>query len=814
MFRIYFKTISRSFRKNSRSFSVNIFGLTIACVLSLLIIAYIRFEISYDKHFSRVSNIYQLLLTDSSQNTIKTSHNAPELLGKALMDDFPEVEASTGMIIGKNTFEVNGELVSLSNVIVSDSYFSMFDHRFLKGSPTNALSDANSAVLTKSAADRFFPVGEDPMGKTILKKNMNGDVAPFLVTAIIEDIPANTHFYGDLFTAQPNMTHNLDFNNFYAVPQYILLNDQSNITALEKKLPAFYEKYGAPKKTTLSFLPIDEIRLKSKGIQLSQNNISISDIRLIYVFAFIGFMTLAMASINYINLSIANSLQRIKEIGISKVLGASRLQIATQYIGESFLLYFLAMLLSIPLAILCWIPFAHFLNISDDYSHLLHLGNHLALLSLCIISSLLAGAYPAFFLSKMRPTAIFNQSTFKVGINYAFRNSLISIQFSIATFCMIMTLMLARQLSAWEREPLGFDQHQLISLPYLGWRNESTANAFKESLLNYPDIESVSITSLDVANMYGPMASIDSPMDSSRMDFAYLDADFDFLKTMGLELIEGRNFSESYPSDMTNLDSIKSLLQGKKISENEAKSVFLNRPLIITESVKKALQLSSPVIGKRISESALSGMIIGMVKDFKATSLKDKDPLLIIRGIYRNTGQAYIKIRNNNVSQSISNINTEWKNFFPNRIFEFQFVDERIQQLYLSENRMLSLFRYFSVFLILINVLGIYALVALLCQQKRKEIGIRIVLGARTFGIFHAISKNIFTVMALSFAYTIPIAITALNRWLENYAIKTSINLWVILFPCILLFAVCLFVILFHVRKISSSSVSTSISVQ
>ncbi len=544
MFRNYFILAFRSFYRDRTYAAINLVGLAMAFGAVLLIIGYIRFELSFDRHFTHADRVYQLLMEDKSLEPERRTIKVPSALGRTLCEEFPDVEAAASLRSWPQQVKVENKFLTLNTVWSHSDFFKIFDLKVVYGNAASALSDPQYIVLTRDAAHRLFPEG-NPVGKTIEKVKYDGTTAPMTVSAVIENLPSNTHFSLEALVPDPPVKKALNFRAYSSVSQYVLLKKGSNIANLERQMPAFLKRYGLEKNAGLvniRFLPLTDVRLNSGKIDDQQYQVS--DIRFVYIYGVIALLILAIASVNYINLTAARSFQRIREVGMRKVLGAGKGRIALQFMGESFLLFCLSLPWAVLLAFLCWPAFSDLLQITEDRSYLINLPNIVALCTVAAVSATLSGLYPAIVLSRMQPVEIFRQKIGGFRFAFVFRKVLIVFQFCIAVLLMNVTVLVYKQFQFLTNRSIGFDESFLLVVPNV---HNAQAGAFKQKLQQLPGVESVSYGgSISIGKGYGGSSSMGDPADSTKsLNFAFVDADFDFLKTLKIELLSGRYFPKS-----------------------------------------------------------------------------------------------------------------------------------------------------------------------------------------------------------------------------------------------------------------------------
>ena len=411
---------------------------------------------------------------------------------------------------------------------------------------------------------------------------------------------------------------------------------------------------------------------------------------------------------------------------------------------------------------------------------LLNLQTIFILLLISIVAGLLSGLYPAFFLSRLQPVNVLKGG--KSNISLGLRKSLIVLQFVISIVLIIATLVVQMQLRFVNQLNLGFNKEHLLVLPYTSGETHAI-EAFKQDLLSNKNISNVSMAgSLNIGEGYGGGASMTSDADTTQeWNFAFIDADFDFIKTMQIPILEGRDFSPAYAADRLQPDEIEDSLQKKKgrISPEEDMNIWSSHSMIITRKTAELIKLPKPYVGQVVKLSALHGTIIGVIDDFKGLSLKQKNPAIVLRAYQNAAGNTFIRISPNNIQQTLSNIETIWKKHYPGKNFTFSFVDEKIQSLYDSEQRLAKFFGIFAALGIAIACSGLFSLVALIVQQRTKEIGIRKVLGAGITNIVQLLSADFIKLVIISILIASPIAWWAMNKWLQDYESRVSIDWWV-----------------------------------
>ncbi len=705
MLQNYFLLALRTLYRDRTYAAINLAGLALAFGAVLLIVGYIRYELSFDRHFTTADRVYQLMMEDKTPEPAQRKIQVPSLLGQTLVEEFPDVEAATPFLSWSLQVKVADKFMNLSNAWVGADFFKVFDLKLIQGNIAHALSDKQGIVLTRSAARNLFP-GENPVGKAIERVSHEGAAIPMTVTGIMEDLPANSHFSFDALVPDSPDKGTLNFNAYSSVPQYILLKRGSNVANLKRQMPGFGRKYGLENRAGLvniRFLPLTDIRLHSGRID--DQKFQVSDIRFVYIYGMIALLILAIALVNYINLTTARSFQRIREVGIRKVLGAGRTQVVFQFMGESFLLFCLSLPLALILAFQFWPAFAKLLQISGDRSYLVTAPNIAALFAVAAVSAIISGLYPAFVLSRMQPVEVFRQKSGGFRFSFLFRKGLIVFQFCISVLLMNVTVLIYKQLQFLSNRSMGFDESFLLIVPDVHY---TRADVFKQTLLRFPGVESVSYgMNVSIGDEYIASTSVRDPADSTQsISYGFVYTDFDFLETMKIELLSGRYFSEQYRSDLVDYDK----LIREPYDSDERKRRNINEPIVITESLARRLNITKTDTSVHFP---LYGTVIGIVKDFRVSSFRDESPFIVLKGSRSSSGQAFVRIAGSAVPATLAAIGQTWKSIFPNMPFEYSFADDMIQQIYGHEKRLASLSTVFAVMAIALSVMGLFGLTAI-----------------------------------------------------------------------------------------------------
>lgn len=769
MFKNYFKVAVRNLMRKKFYTFINILGLALGLLCTILIGLFVFNELSYDKCHEKHDRIYRL----ESHFTIQESDDFFAVtafpLARAFKLEFPHdvEEWCRFSFMDNNLFQYNGMKYFEDNVFYADStLFDVFTHKFIAGTPYGALNDPNEMVLTESFAKRIFG-DEDPIGKTI----DTGYGFGFTITGVIEDVPHNAHLrfeaVGSMITLEQffgaDRYHSLASQAFWNVGfySYILLKETGKIQNLMDGYPAFNEKYIVPVgslfNATFVYMirPLTEIHLFSR----LRSDLPTGNMAYIYTFAIVALFLLLIGCINYMNMATAQSASRATEVGIRKVVGAQKKYLHLQFLIESLMIAFLALILAL-IAVELLLPGFNELadrhltfNISQNFNYLL------MIVGVTILAGLVAGSYPAFYLSSFIPVKVLKG---KLGKSKGtLRKILVLLQFTISIIMIIGTFTVMQQLNYLQDKDLGFDKDNIMILTVRDTTGVRNIKTFEEELLKHPQIVAATTSSSIPGQGYGIIVqryeTADGSMKEKGINFVF--AEPNYVDVMGMHIVKGRNFDPELASD-----------------EEET--------IIINEATAEVLGWGDDPIGKKLDFGAGEGTdaqrhtrVIGVVKDFNYTSLHNKiDPILILmtNDPMRNIN---LRIRQENMAATLDFIAEKWNEFNPTFPFEYTFLDDSLNQQYIAEQKIGKVFTYFSVICIFIACLGLFGLAAYTAEQRTKEISIRKVMGASSSSIVGLLSKefSIWVILANILAW--PVAYIALKKWLENFAYAINMNI-------------------------------------
>jgi predicted permease len=760
----FFKTAFRNLKANKVYSILTVAGLGVGVAVFLVIFLFIRYQESFDSFHSKKANIYRILTTGDKPGDDATAA-VPYPLPAALEHDFPGWKI-TG-IFAFNDFPVReldetGKAVKLFKekegvFCVDSTFFHLFDFRWLAGGPDRSLAQRTSVVLSRRTADRYFGDWRKAMGQSI---GCFGPKNVFKVTGILADPPSNTDFKLDMVFPYPilNFDGGKDWWSINDAHEcYVLLPGGADTAAVNRQLSAFSKKYRDPNdKKTQMVEPLARVHYDEKSGNYSRSTITDARIQSLWL---IASFILLIACVNFINISTAQAVNRAKEVGVRKVLGGGRGQLRLQFLLETGMLVFGGVLLAVLLTCLLVTPISKVLEIPMS----LHLfGKREVLLFLgatVVVVTLLAGFYPALVLSAFKPiTALKARMTARSNRGLTLRRGLVVLQFVIAQALIIGTLLVVRQLNYFLHAPMGFDQSAVVTVPFPhDSLSKSKLSYVRNRLLALKDVRAVSFNSSAPANddiWWAGFTFDHRPKDEAFAAMnMYIDADF--LNTYSMQLTAGRN--------ITRTDSIREFL----VNETMVKKLGFTRP--------------EDILGKQINMGRDVGPVVGVVQNFLSTTLKDTGSIagaVLMRYNPRGLNAAGIKMDGQDMAATIGAIRRIWNEVYPDNIFEYQFLDERIAGFYKEETKLSTFYTVFASIAIFLSCLGLYGLASFMAVQRLKEVGIRKVLGATVGNIVYLFTREFVVLVGLAFLVAAPIAWYFVHQWAQDYAYRLPFGVW------------------------------------
>lgn len=779
----------RTLRKDKTYSILNITGLTIGITCSLMLLMYILHELSYDRYHENARNIYRVVSNIKETDNAFTWAVAQIPLADELRDNYPEVKNAVRFFGTGRSLYKNGEKQFYEEefYLADSTTFDMFTYNFLHGDQATALDNPFSIVLTEETAMRYFGEVSSALGQSI--QNQQGE--EFKVTGVMENVPLNSHFIFDgLISRNTRPDFQGSWGNF-GVNTYIHLPggyDLSKMyTSLDKvikeKVDPIFEQFGISIKYELQ--PILDIHLYSKIQDEAEDG---GDISYIYIFASVAAFMLIIACINYMNLATARSINRAREVGVRKVMGSLRRQLIAQFIVESVVLAMIAMLLSLIL-VYALLPFFNDLaNKSLPFSYLLQPTILFSLLGIVIFVGIVGGSYPAFYLSSFNPVTVLKGKLTTKGGNAFFRKFLVVFQFAISIFMLISTLIVFDQLQFMRNKDLGFEKERVVRLSLNEQALREKSQGLLDRLRQTPEVASVGMASSFPGRGIGKLLLKVEDNEGSLTDRGVdlYSADYDYVKTMGMKIVEGRDFSRAVPSDTT-------------------------YAVLVNESMVKRMSWDEP-IGKKFifeggDEEDVEKRVVGVVKDYHQNSLYDPiEPLMIM--LDDNNGNVLIRTAEGDVRQSIEAIERAWKDVFPSYTFEYDFLDADFNSQYKADEKRSQIFTAFSGLTIVIACLGLLGLAAFTTEQRTKEIGVRKVIGATVRHLVMLVSREFFLLVGIGMLVAFPVAWYFTNDWLQNFAYRIDLEgEWpTFLISALLAFVITLITVGYHVVRAASAN--------
>ncbi|MBK0403168.1 ABC transporter permease [Adhaeribacter sp. BT258] len=767
MLKNYFKTAYRNLLRHKFYSAITILGLATGIACFLLIFMFIQDEVRYDKFHSKADRIYRMVgKLDSEEGQGEESSSNPPPVAQALKTDYPHLIEETVRFFNFQqptlTLELEEKKINEKHLFFADStLFKVFDFPLAKGNPEKALAEPNSIVLTQKLAEKYFG-DEDPLGK-VLKFEGQFNLK---VTGVLAEIEHPTHIpfeglisFRTAYVMSPNLDKNWVWNPAWT---YILLKDGVSPEELEAQFPNFIKKYYpefVQPQITHYLQPLKSIHLHSDLDYEMQPN---GDINNIFIFGVIGIFILVIACINFMNLATARAAGRAKEVGIRKVSGAYRSQLIGQFLAEAVLLSFLAVMLALALVEILLPVFSEVSGKALDANIFTNPALLVGLLLIGLLTGLVSGLYPAFFLSAFEPVKVLKGSAAKAGSGSAvLRKSLVVLQFAISLGLIVGTFVINRQLQYMRSVDLGFKKEQVLILPLRPPLAPKT-QALTDELLRNKNITSVTTMNEILGENHNTHEFNYEGMERGKwIYFPALIINEDFVKTLGLQLVAGRDFSKTHQRD----DSLG---------------------LLINEAMVKHLGWGTPenAIGKRFDTPGGSEKVIGVVKDFNFVSVANNIGPFVLDLPHRRHSffwKKYLALRISpeNHEQTMAHVEQVWGKFSPQFPLEYFFLDQRLNQQYRTQENLGKLVGYFSILAIMIACLGLFALASFTAQQRTKEIGIRKVMGASVRSIVYLLTKDFVKLVMLAALIAFPVAYFGMHHWLRNFAYRVPIPVWV-----------------------------------
>jgi len=767
----------------------------IGITFSMLLILYIRDELSYDRFHSKADRIYRInsYIKEPEKEMLKWAITQFPL-GPALSAKFPEVEEAVRFVPKSRTLFRNGDIKLFEEKIfyTDSNFFRVFTHDIIDGNAVTALRAPNTAVITETVARKYFGSTKNVVGKTL--RDDNSQI--LTVTAVIKDVPKHSHFRFNMLisvnTLPVDFANNWGGFSFYT---YVLLKPQVSAAAFEKKLAPLYDEFMAPIfsqyniKIHYGIKPITDIHLQSDTTSEPEELGSMS---YIYIFSAVVVFMLLIACINYMNLTTARSARRAKEIGIRKVTGSTRLQLIAQFLVESTVTTFVALLLSIGLLFLFLPRFNLIAGKEIGYATLWDPATLLTAFIMVLIVGLIGGSYPAFYLSGLQPVKILKGSVSKSSSNVNLRRFLVVTQFTISLIMLICTWVVDRQLDFLRTRDLGFRKEQVLSLSANSNKDiGSSILAFKNELRKQPRVTAVGTgqTKPGGAGVNFNLFSVETKNGYTDQGVDIYAVDEDYLQTLGIPVTRGRNFT-----------GLQDTLRNIIVNEKMAEYFGWDEPL-----------------GKKVKfpgdTSGFALEVIGVIRDFHQKSLYNPIAPLIL--FYRPNNQSILaKISADQVENTVAGIEQSWQKIFPDLEFSYSFLDDDFNAQYAADERRGKIYATFSMLTILITCLGLLGLIAFTTEQRQKEISIRKVLGAGISQLVPLLTKNFVILVGISCLVAFPVAFIFMHQWLQIFPYNAGISVFPFIYSALTVLLITLVTVLFHTLRAALANPTKSLKTE
>jgi putative ABC transport system permease protein len=773
MLKNYLKIAIRNIQKQKFYALVNIIGLTIGLTSVILIVLYVNDELSFDKFNKDYDKIYRVVENQyySGQPVFPVAVT-PGPLAPSLKKDFPEISLATRARFNTDRFEYGNESIKETGMYVDKDFFHIFSYKLIKGNAESVFNQLNAIVIDEKLAEKYFP-NSDPIGQSI---KLNGS-DEMIVTGVISNVPKNSHLQFSylmstdrLRTKWGEMDVQWGDNTLYT---YVKLNSKAKFKELNEKLKDQIKKNAEESVTDIYLQPISDIHLGA--VYFTADVDGKGSIIYVEIFSIVAIFILLIACINFMNLATARSVKRAKEVGLRKTVGASRFQLVSQFLGESVLMSLVATVMSVLLVDIL-LPFFNNLSGKSLEFELLNTGEGLKILILlvgsAIVTGIIAGSYPALFLSSFQPAMVLKGQKVKGG--GLFRKVLVTVQFTVSIILLIGTITVSNQLDFIQNKNLGLNKDHVI---YTSMSDNH--EIFRDELLSESGILSIGFSNSHPAYVYNSTSGITwegaNPDESILMHLQAVD--HGYIPTMQIELIEGGNFTD-------------------EITDSSA--------VIINESALRIIGFDDP-IGAKLKAGG-DYTIIGVAKDFHFKSIHQPIEPLVMFSNKEILDRTLIKIGGENVMESVATIKTQWGKLNPAKEFSYSFLDDDFNDLYKSEERTAKLFGYFSVLAIIISCLGLFGLSSFMVEQRTKEISVRKVMGASMRSLFYLVSKDFTMLVLFAFFISIPISWYFMNAWLDSFAYRISLGLSVFIISGIIALLVALLTVSYQSLSVAKAN--------
>ncbi|MEZ5043412.1 MAG: ABC transporter permease [Saprospiraceae bacterium] len=770
MIKNYFKIAWRNLLRNKLYSLLNIGGLALGLATCVVILLFVKNELSYDRFNEKADRMVRVVFRADIDGGKINEANVMPPTAQTLLNDYPEVEEATRLRsygkpkvnIGENTFK-EGKFA-----FVDANFFQVFTLPLIKGDPQTALIEPNTIIISEKMADRFFGE-EEPIGQVLNFQEWNQS---YKVTGVMEEVPQNAHFHFDLFGSMAGLEEarkpSWMTSEFHT---YLVLRKGFDYKELEAKLPEVIEKYMGPQLTQAMGITLEQFRNKGNKIGLflqplteihlySDVNLGLEpggDVRYVYIFSAVAFFMLIIACINFINLTTASATKRALEVGVRKVIGAPKRQLMGQFLTESVLLTFLALFAALALVQATLPTFNRLADKNLSFDLLADPILPIGLLVLGLVVGLVAGLYPAFFLAGFKPIAVLKGKFSTDKSSAGLRSGLVVFQFFVSTVMIVGTIVIYQQLAYIQHKKLGYDKDQLLVLPDT-WMLGQQEEVFRQQILNDPRVLNATVSAYRPAGYSANNNSMAYPdgKESDLMRTLEYRVDEQYIPTFGMKMAAGRNFSTDFSTDST--------------------AIIINQSAVTAFGWEDALGHTITRL-KNNDGTKIVYQVIGVVEDFHFKSLHEPiTPLLMVLG--KSSGLT-IKAKTADMNSLIASLQEQWTTLKPDEPFSYGFIDELLRETYLSEQKSGQILKIFSLLTILVSCLGLFGLATFTADQRKKEIGVRKVLGATEQQITWLLSRDFLKLVFIACLLAVPVAYWGMTKWLQDFAYRIEMEWWV-----------------------------------
>jgi putative ABC transport system permease protein len=791
MFKNLLKISIRNILKDKTYSAINILGLTIGITCSLFLLMYILDELSYDKYHKNAKNIYRIISNIKETDNAFTWAVAQIPLADELRDNYPEVKNAVRFFqLGSNLYKNGDKQFTETEFYLADStVFDMFSYTFINGDPATALDNPFTIVLSEKIAIKYFGSAAAAFGQSF----QNKEAEEFKVTGVIKDVPLNSHFrFEGLISRNTRPGYNSGWGNF-GVFTYIHLPENYDLKKMQgsldkvikEKVNPIFDQYGI--KVKYEMQPILDIHLHSKIQDEAEAG---GDISYIYIFGAVAAFMIVIACINYMNLATARSANRAKEVGVRKVMGSQRFQLISQFLTESVVITLISLIVSMILIYALLPAFNGLANKELPFNYILQPTVLLSLIGVVLFAGIIGGSYPAFYLSSFNPVSVLKGKLAAKGGSVIFRKVLVVAQFSISIFMLISTLVVFDQLQYMRNKDLGFDKERVVRIELNERELRDKAEVLVSRFKQVNEVAGVGMANSSPSQGIGKLLLKVEDNEGKLTDRGVdlFNADFDFVKTMGMQIVQGRDFSRDIISDTTY-------------------AVLVNEAMVKRMAWKEPLGKKFVFAGGGPNNTDIEKHVVGVVKDYHQNSLYDAiEPLMIV--LDRRNNYVFVRTEEGDVRKSLEAVEKAWKEIFPNYAFEYSFLDQDFNSQYKADEKRSQIFTAFSGLTIIIACLGLLGLAAFTTQQRTKEIGVRKVIGASIQGLVFLVSKEFFILVGIGMLLAFPASWYFTQSWLQNFAYRIELESEWLTFAtaAILAFVITLITVGFHVVRAASAN--------